>query len=95
MQTTRPWWRSSLGPGNRFDAHVDKVSPTDPAKAGRTEMDLARGWLHHRHEVHVDLAGVAGGPTLDQPRVVMPEDRNNPTAPLMVDITLSGPVKGK
>ena len=42
--------------------------------------------------VDVDLAGVALGPTLDQPRVPMPEDRNNPTAPIMVDITLRGPV---
>ena len=108
----------SLGPGNRFDAHVDKISPTNPAEAGRTQMDVHRGWLHHRHELHgdmvrdlhraaadyvdkkiglelpfvdVDLAGVAGGPTLDQPRVPMPEDRNNPTAPIMVDITLRGP----
>jgi hypothetical protein len=110
----------SLGPGNKFDAHMDKVSPTNPAQAGRTDMDLHRGWLHHRHEVHgdvvrdmhkaavdyavkkmgiegpvtsVDLAGVAGGPTLDQARVPMPEDRNNPTAPIMVDVTLRLPVK--
>jgi hypothetical protein len=41
----------------------------------------------------VDLAGVAGGPTLDQSRVPMPEDRNNPTAPIMVDVTLRLPVK--
>jgi hypothetical protein len=109
----------SLGPGNRFDAHMDKVSPTNPAQAGRTQMDLHRGWLHHRHEVHgdvvrdahrmmadwvdkktgiemplvdVDLAGFAGGPTLDQPRIPMPEDRNNPAAPIMVDVTLRGPV---
>jgi hypothetical protein len=108
----------SLGPGNRFDAHVDKISPTNPAEAGRTQMDVHRGWLHHRHELHgdivrdkareaaeyvdkktgleipfldLDVAGVAGGPTLDQPRVSMPEDRNNPTAPIMVDITLRGP----
>lgn len=108
----------SLGPGDRFDAHIDKVSPTNPAQAGRTEMDLERGWLHHRHELHpglvrdaysmaadyiekktglevpfadTELPGVAGGPTLDQQRVVEPEDRNNPTAPIMVDITLRGP----
>jgi hypothetical protein len=108
----------SIGPGDKFDAHVDKVSPTNPAQAGRTEMDLHRGWIHHRHELHgdvirdlhraaadyvakktglevpgvdVDLAGVAGGPTLDPQRVVQPEDRNNPTAPIMVDITLRGP----
>jgi hypothetical protein len=105
----------SLGPGDRFDAHIDKVSPTNPAQAGRTEMDLQRGWLHHRHELHegvvrdvfkmaedyvakktgveipLDVAGVAGGPTLDPQRPIQPEDRNNPTAPIMVDITLRGP----
>jgi hypothetical protein len=108
----------SVGPGNHFDAHVDRVSPTNPAQAGRTEMDLERGWLHHRDELHgdltrdafraaadyvadktklevpfvdLDLAGLTGGPTLEQPRVAKPEDRNDPTAPLMVDITLRGP----
>jgi hypothetical protein len=105
----------SLGPGNKFDAHIDKVSPTNPAEGGKTVMDLHRGWLHHRQEVHGDvvrdgfdfvarksqvdvlggldfeLAGAAGGPTLEQPRVPSPEDRNNPTAPIMVDITHRGP----
>ena len=107
----------SIGPGNRFDAHMDQVSPTNGAQGGATEMDLERGWLHHRQEVHgdvirdmhkaaadyvarktggivdvpgvdMDLAGVRLGPQLEQGRVPMPEDRNNPAAPLMVDITL-------
>jgi hypothetical protein len=105
----------SIGPGDKFDAHVDKVSPTNPTQGGHTVIDLPRGMLHHRHEVHgdvirdgfdfvaqrtkidvlggldFDLAGAAGAPTLDQPRVPMPEDRNNPTAPIAVDITLRGP----
>jgi hypothetical protein len=105
----------SLGPGNKFDAHIDKISPTNPAEAGKTVMDMSRGMLHHRHELHSDLvrggfdfaakkgqidvlggldfdvAGAAGAPTLDQPRVPMPEDRNNPTAPVMVDFTIRGP----
>jgi hypothetical protein len=111
----------SLGPGNQFDAHVDRISPTNPAQGGRTQLDVERGWVHHRHEYHgdkardlhraaadyiekktglevpfvdVDLAGVAGGPTLDPSRATQPEDRNNPTAPIMVDITLRGP-RGK
>jgi hypothetical protein len=110
----------SIGPGNRFDAHIDQVSPTNGAQGGTTQMDVHRGWLHHRQEVHgdvirdmhkaaadvisrktggivdvpgvdMDLAGVRLGPQLEQGRVPMPEDRNNPAAPLMVDITLRGP----
>lgn len=41
--------------------------------------------------VDFDAAGVGLGPTLDPSRAVEPEDRSNPTAPFMVDITLRGP----
>ena len=107
----------SIGPGNKFDAHMDQVSPTSGAQSGATVIDPQRGWMHHRQEVHgdvvrdlhraaadyvskktggvvdvpfvdMDLAGVRGGPLLEQQRPLGPEDRNNPPAPLMVDITL-------
>jgi hypothetical protein len=107
----------SIGPGNKFDAHMDQVSPTNGAQGGATVMDPQRGWMHHRQEVHgdvvrdmhraaadwvskktggvvdvpfvdMDLAGVRGGPLLEQQRPLGPEDRNNPPAPIAVDITL-------
>jgi len=106
----------AIGPGNHFDAHVDKVSPTNAAQAGHTDMDLHRGWVHHTTELYpeavrggvhdmakaaaekigldshgVDLPGVNFGPTLQESKVPMPEDRNNPEAPVMVNVTLRGP----
>jgi hypothetical protein len=41
----------SVGPGNAFDAHVDKVSPTNQPQAGNTKIDPVKGKNHHTTEV--------------------------------------------
>jgi hypothetical protein len=37
--------------GNKFDAHIDKVSPTNEPKQGNTKIDPIKGKNHHTTEV--------------------------------------------
>ena len=41
----------SIGPGNLFDAHIDKVSPVDKPVDGKTQINPERGVKHWEKEV--------------------------------------------
>ena len=41
----------SVGPGNKFDGHIDKKSPTNQPQMGNTKIDPIKGKMHHTTEV--------------------------------------------
>jgi hypothetical protein len=41
----------SVGPGNQFDAHIDKVSPVNKPVDGKTQIDPVKGKQHWENEV--------------------------------------------
>ena len=45
----------ALGPGDRMDAHIDKVNPVNTPKNGMTQLDLQRGLKHWTTEVLPEL----------------------------------------
>lgn len=45
----------STGPGNRMDAHIDQVNPTNQPERGLTQLDIKRGVKHWRDEVLPEL----------------------------------------
>jgi hypothetical protein len=45
----------SVGPGNLFDAHVDKFSPTQKPENGATQLDPFGALRHHNNEVWPEL----------------------------------------
>ncbi len=71
---------------HREEVHGDVVR--DLHRAAADYVSKKTGGIVDVPGVDLDLAGVRGGPLLDQQRPLGPEDRNNPPAPVMVDITL-------
>ena len=45
----------SVGPGNQFDAHIDKVAPTRTPGDGNTRLDPINALRHHSNEVWPEL----------------------------------------
>src|SRR3974377_1406895 len=57
QQSMREWSNDpmslhiSVGPGNRFDAHIDKVSPVKKPEGGKTQIDPSKGMEHRTTEL--------------------------------------------
>ena len=70
QQSIREWSTGSMslhisvGPGNQFDAHIDKVSPTKKPDGGKTRIDPVKGKEHQTTEVLPekirDVTGIPG-----------------------------------
>jgi hypothetical protein len=45
----------STGPGNKMDAHIDQVNPTNQPERGQTQLDIKRGLKHWRDEVGPEM----------------------------------------
>jgi hypothetical protein len=85
----------AVGPGNLFDAHIDKVSPTKKPEDGKTVIDPAAGVKHQQEELlpekirkKIKIPGV-------KIRTPVKENRDTPHGELDIgfDIELRGPVK--
>jgi len=87
----------SVGPGNQFDAHVDKQSPVNQPKHGKTQIDPKRGPLHHSREVWPEMIRkVTGLPGVIIDATVNPGSRDSkPEVVATVNIELHGPVKSE
>lgn len=87
----------SLGPGNQFDTHVDKHSPVNQPKNGKTVIDAKKGPMHHSREVWPEMIrNVIGIPGVIVDANVKPGSRDGkPDVTVTVGVELHGPVKSE
>ncbi len=103
QRSMREWGEStslhiSVGPGNKFDAHIDKVSPTSKPVGGKTRIDPVKGKGHHTTEVWPEkirdktgIPGVIVEGTIDENK----EGWHGGELKVGVKIELRGPVEKK
>lgn len=83
--------------GNRFDTHVDKVSPVNKPVNGNTKIDPRRGPSHHANEVWPEMIrDKTGIPGVKVDVTVKPGSRDQkPEAVATVGVELKIPVSKK